>query len=396
MPYALGDSQVERWYAVDVELERRQDPESSSPESTPPDTETEPPSTSSAVETSSAAPTSSADPTTTTPTSRAPTPTSTPVSPSQSPTLPTVSETSTTPAPTDPTQSSSVASQSRASTISTRSVFSSLSNAGSAPVGTQFVTSFITTNGAGQSVVTVSITSNYAVPTSAPSKPSTNTGAIVGGVVGGVGGILILVILVWFLRRRTKKDKFEENMFEPDRNVDRPVDLVEGDDVNDPEAIARPYHLPPSPTRPEMGMAANSRPLSAHSGYNYGRPLSAEYHEAMSMPRPTSGNSYYAPPAGGMGMPTPMPLSLDHIAHLQSRGTSTLDHSQPSETMSDGGSSSARPLKEREARRLHVANDNGGVVVHSDAGRVNENDEDEPPSEIPPTYESIGGPSGAR
>ncbi|KAG8715837.1 hypothetical protein FRC09_016271, partial [Ceratobasidium sp. 395] len=366
------------------------------PESTPPDPQTEP--TSSAVETSSRPPTSSADPTTPTPTSSRPSPTSAPVSPSQSPTLPTVSETPTSPVPTDPAESSSVASQSSASAISTRSVVSSLSHAGSSPVGTQFVTSFITTNGAGQSVVTVSITSNYAVPTSAPSTaPSTNVGAIVGGVVGGVGGLLVLVALLWFIRRRKKHDKFEENMFEPDRNVDRPVDLVEGDDVNDPEVMARPYHLPPSPTRPEMGMVANTRPLSTESGYNYGRPLSSEYHEAMGVPRPTSGNSYYAPPTAGMSMPTPMPLSLDHIAHLQSRTNSTVDYSsQPSEGMSDGGSSSARALKEREARRLHVANNDGGVVVHSDAGRVNEEADEEGPREIPPTYESIGGPSGAR
>ncbi|KAG9100540.1 hypothetical protein FS749_014617 [Ceratobasidium sp. UAMH 11750] len=199
------------------------------------------------------------------------------------------------------------------------------------------------------------------------------------------------------LVRRTKKDKFEENMFEPDRNVDRPVDLVEGEDVNDPEAMARPYYLPPSPTRPEMGMAANTRPLSVPSGFSHGRPLSSEHHEAVAMPRPTSGNSYYAPPGAGISMPTPMPMSLDHIAHMQSRTNSTLDqHSQPSERMSDGGSSSARALKEREARRFHVANEDRGVVVHSDGGRAPEEPDDDQPREIPPTYESIGGPSGAR
>ncbi|KAG8745978.1 hypothetical protein FRC10_006542 [Ceratobasidium sp. 414] len=117
----------------------------------------------------------------------------------------------------------------------------------------------------------------------------------------------------------------------------------------------------------------------------------------MAMPRPTSGNSYYAPPEAGMSMPTPVPMSLDHIAHMQSRANSTLDqHSQPSEHMSEGGSSSARALKEREGRRLHVANNDGGVLVHSDGGRVPEELDDEQPREIPPTYESIGGSSGAR
>jgi hypothetical protein len=187
-------------------------------------------------------------------------------------------------------------------------------------------------------------------------------------------------------------------MFSPDRNVDRgELDLVEGDDVNDPEAMARPYQLPASPTRPEMGMAANSRPLSMHSGFNQGRPLSSEHHEAMPIPRPVSGNSYYTQPSTGMGMPVPMPMSLDHMAHAQSRANSTIDyHSQPSEATSDGGSSSTRALKERESRRLHVANSDAGVVVHSDGGRVNEEPEEEQPREIPPTYESIGGPSGPR
>ncbi|QRW14951.1 hypothetical protein RhiLY_13950 [Ceratobasidium sp. AG-Ba] len=396
MPYPLGDWLVERRYAVEIGLQRRQDPVSSSPESTPADTETQ----SSAPETSAAPPTSSEAPTSSAPTSPTSTPIpSSPTAPSQSATLPTVSETSSAPTPTDPDQSSSLSSRSTVSQASTRSVVSSLSNAGSSPVVTQIITSFIGTNSAGQSVVTVSVTSNYAVPTVAPSKSSQNVGAIVGGVVGGVGGLLILMLLLLFIRRKTKKDKFEDNMFEPDRNIDRPLDLVEGDDVNDPEAIARPYHLPPSPTRPEMGMVANSRPMSMESAFQ-GRPLSSDTHDALSVPRPTSGGSFYTPPNPGMTMPVPMPmpLSRDHLAHMQSRANSTADyHSQPtSEAMSDGGSSSARALKEREARRLHVANDDGGVVVHSDAGRVNDPDDDEPPREIPPTYESIGGPSGPR
>ena len=99
-------------------------------------------------------------------------------------------------------------------------------------------------------------------------------------------------------------------------------------------------------------------------------------------------------------MPVPMRMSLDHIAYTQSRGGSTLDHhntttatNTTSEGLSDT-SSSARLTKDREARRMHVANaDHGGVVVHSDGGRVNEEIE-EGPQEIPPTYDSIGGPSG--
>lgn len=177
------------------------------------------------------------------------------------------------------------------------------------------------------------------------------------------------------------------------------MDLA-GDDVNDPEAIARPYHLPASPTRTEMAMSASSRPLSAQS---HGQTLSGQYDEpGMS---PTSGTSYYAQPGSGMGMPmpmpmpmtVPMPMSRDHIAHVHSRANSTFEHTQSSEpATSEGGSSSARLMKEREARRLHVANDDGGVIVHSDGGRVDEEASDDAPHEIPPTYDSISGPSGAR
>lgn len=191
------------------------------------------------------------------------------------------------------------------------------------------------------------------------------------------------------------KSNFLSDMFAPDRNVDRNEMDLAGDDVLDPEAIARPYHLPASPNRNEMAMSASSRPLSTQS---HGQTLSGQYDEAA-MSQPTSGTSYYTQPGSGMGMPMPMPMPMshDHIAHAHSRANSTFDHTQPSEhTTSEGGSSSARLMKEREARRLHVANDDGGVIVHSDGGRVDEEASDDAPREIPPTYESIGAPSGAR
>ncbi|KAF8610343.1 hypothetical protein BDV93DRAFT_601369 [Ceratobasidium sp. AG-I] len=404
MPYALGDGLVERRYRVDWDVERakRQDPEPSSGETSgapePTEASTAEPETSTAPPTSSAAePTTSAPPSTTPTSAAAPTSNS----PSQTATLPTASATSApTPTPTSPAESSAAVSQSSASSASTRSAANSLSSAGSSPVATQIYTSFITTNAAGQSIVTISITSTYAVPTSAPSsKSSTNTGAIVGGVVGGVGGLLLLVAVLWFIRRKTKKDQFEDNMFAPDRNVNREELDLAGDNVDDPEAVATPYHLPPSPTRNEMAMAAGVRPLSAHShsAVSTGRPLSGAYDEAAGPgSRPTSGQSYYTQPGGGMTMPVPMRMSLDHIAYTQSRGNSTLDHHNTTSATSEGlsdTSSSARLMKDREARRMHVANaDHGGVVVHSDGGRVNEVEEG--PQEIPPTYDSIGGPSG--
>ncbi|CAE6518638.1 unnamed protein product [Rhizoctonia solani] len=407
MPYPVGDLAVGRRFRVidaGPRLEKRQDPEPSTSESTPAATS----ASSTPIETSTPQPTSTTPTTSSTPvetSSAAPTSSSTPVtSPSSTPIESTPAESST-PAtsavPTDPTQSSAVAPQSPIPTVSAISTQSTASDTNAAGPSTRIVTSFFT-NGAG-STVTVVFTSTSAGPTVSPSNSgsSNNTGAIVGGVVGGVGGLLLLAALLWLIRRKTHKDKYEENMFAPDRNVDRREMDLAGDDVHDPEAIARPYHLPPSPTRNEMAMSAGTRPLSAHS---HGRQLSGQYDEAAvsGVSRPTSGMSYYTQPGSGMGMPMPMPMpmpmSRDHAAHAQSRANSTYDHhTLPSEpTTSEGGSSSARLLKEREARRLHVANDDGGVIVHSDGGRVDEEVEDDAPREIPPTYESIGGSSGAR
>lgn len=381
-------------------LGKRQDPEPSTTESTPVET----PSSSTPIETSTPQSTSATPTTPTTSSTPVETstaaPSSTPVT-SSSPTPVESSTLATSTILTDPIQSSAVASQSSISTASAISTQSIASNTNAGGGSTQIVTSFLT-NGAG-STVTVVFTSTSAGPTASPSNSgSSNTGAIVGGVVGGVGGLLLLVALLWLIRRKTHKDKYEENMFAPDRNVDRGEMDLAGDDVHDPEAIARPYHLPPSPTRNEMAMSAGARPLSAQT---HDRPLSGQYDEtAAGMSGPTLGSGYYTQPGSGMEMPMPMtmpmpmPMSRDHVAYTQSQATSTYDqHTQPSEpTTSEGGSSSARLMKEREARRLHVANDDGGVIVHSDGGRVDEETEDNAPREIPPTYESISGPSGAR
>ncbi|CAE6491567.1 unnamed protein product [Rhizoctonia solani] len=412
MPYAGGDLTVERRFRVidaGSKLEKRQDPEPSATETTPAvetpatstpaetstpqptstSTSTTPATTSTPAETSSAAPTS-------TPVASPSSPSSTPVE-SSTPIQPTSIASSTpipsiTPitsaTPTDPVQSSAAASQSSIASISAISTQSTAGTTDAAAPTTRVITSFIT-NGTG-GTVTVVFTSTSAAATASPSNSgsSTNTGAIVGGVVGGVGGVLLLLALLWFIRRKTHNDKYEENMFAPDRNVDRNEMDLAGDDVDDPEAIARPYHLPASPTRNEMTMSTSSRPLSAQS---HGPTLAGQYDDA--------GASYYTQPGSGMGMhmpmPMPMPMSRDHMAHTHSRANSTLDHTEPT-TTSEGGSSSARLMKEREARRLHVANDDGGVIVHSDGGRVDEEASDEAPREIPPTYESIGGPSGPR
>ncbi|KDR84275.1 hypothetical protein GALMADRAFT_205972 [Galerina marginata CBS 339.88] len=53
---------------------------------------------------------------------------------------------------------------------------------------------------------------------------SSNIGAIVGGVVGGLAALIIALLLLWFCRRRQKKQK---------RTKERPVDLINADDDGD-------------------------------------------------------------------------------------------------------------------------------------------------------------------
>ncbi|KZV62926.1 hypothetical protein PENSPDRAFT_230320 [Peniophora sp. CONT] len=85
-------------------------------------------------------------------------------------------------------------------------------------------------------------------------------------------------------------------------------------------------------------------------------------------------NYYYGatPPPGAMGMPMPMPGPM----------------SSSSEGSGPHGAAWAPPrnLKEREAQRMRVANND--FVQHTDGGRVPEEDV-AAPSEIPPSYDSI-------
>ena len=74
-----------------------------------------------------------------------------------------------------------------------------------------------TTNSDGN---TVTVTAATEVATNNPnfrsSNGTDNTAAIVGGVVGGVVGIAALVLVLWFCRRRRRRDEFDGN-FDPDR-----------------------------------------------------------------------------------------------------------------------------------------------------------------------------------
>lgn len=67
---------------------------------------------------------------------------------------------------------------------------------------------------------TVTVTASTQITTVNPNfregTSSNNTAAIVGGVVGGIAGLAALILLLWFCRRRSKRDEFDGN-FDPDR-----------------------------------------------------------------------------------------------------------------------------------------------------------------------------------
>ncbi|PVF99083.1 hypothetical protein CPB86DRAFT_825282 [Serendipita vermifera] len=149
------------------------------------------------------------------------------------------------PPPTDPPTSStippssssiiSVSSQSQLSTSSLSSVLStstaSASNTTTPPTSTlasitsdvssTLSTQILTTDSTGNQVTTTVVIVPTATATNAPAN-KTNTGAIVGGVVGGVALLALILVGIWLIRRKMKHDEFEANIFDPDRNVQRP------------------------------------------------------------------------------------------------------------------------------------------------------------------------------
>ncbi|KAH7871785.1 uncharacterized protein C8R40DRAFT_1054050 [Lentinula edodes] len=91
---------------------------------------------------------------------------------------------------------------------------------------------------------------------------NTNVGAIVGGVVGGVLGLLALLLTFYFIRRRTRQNR---------KNNEKPVDLLQSDEGDErPNGPGEPpeYYRPdpfivPDPTYDESSASASGRPLSA-------------------------------------------------------------------------------------------------------------------------------------
>ncbi|KIK57762.1 hypothetical protein GYMLUDRAFT_75370 [Collybiopsis luxurians FD-317 M1] len=91
-----------------------------------------------------------------------------------------------------------------------------------------------------------------------------NTGAIVGGVVGGVVGLLALILLLYFIRRRTKQNR---------RFNEKPVDLLPADEADErtnqpgepPEYYRPDPFIVPEPTVDES-LTTSGRPLSGSEG----------------------------------------------------------------------------------------------------------------------------------
>ncbi|PFH50274.1 hypothetical protein AMATHDRAFT_61484 [Amanita thiersii Skay4041] len=290
-----------------------------------------------------------------------------------------------------------------------------------------------------------------ATASSSSNSGSTNVGAIVGGVVGGVGGLAALVLLAFlFLRWRRKNkldDEFDGN-FDPVRvggassgrdggfgGTLPNIDINEEDDGMGGRLAASGLGIRGTVTpfthdasqQPEMSEKARlAYAAQGHDSLSQvpSFPPAHSPSHSMGRPGPTSVSSEggYAPTAGSSSVyghytqPHMQPYQQQQYpqvygsSHSTSPGpTSTgagsiLGHGYNETIVSGpaaGGSSDARSAKEREAateRRPQVANpegygnNNSGIIVHQDGGRLNmtrQPEEVEVQQEIPPTYDSL-------
>ena len=266
---------------------------------------------------------------------------------------------------------------------------------------------------------------------------SSHTGAIVGGVVGGVGGLALLLLVIFFFVRRRKRDDFDGN-FDPDRVVGLSgrndgtlpnIDLAGADEVT-------PYTYNPAGPNGTGGAAMDDGSMrqagnvpaflaGGMAGAGAGALAAAKGRPGSASPPATSApsaysqsqsQSHYAPSSSE---PSQYPDYTAYNQYAQQGpqgynpgGFAAEFQRQPSAGPSSGytqtGSgtgSSGQPLlggvlpsaKEREAyqRRTGMTLANPGEVVqHEDAGRVPqpsspEEEEGEPPMEVPPRYDQI-------
>lgn len=301
----------------------------------------------------------------------------------------------------------------------------------------------------GSTITTVTATQTVITEGHSSGK-SSNTGAIVGGVVGGIGLLAVAIVLFWFIRRKTKKVELDGNIFDPDRNVERPGRLNGSLDLSEPQMLARPYNYQPATTGGGGGAAAAAVAGGA-AGAGIAGVGANRYSQDQRQSRVAPGELYpqnqypYGqsphPPAGGRPQSAylsqgPVDLSrgpsdgsayggMAPSAEYQYSGV-TSPVSGPRGPGSDGGapqgaaylaafpagvtqytsstssSAAAKAQQAAEARRMHVANEEDGpsgpIVQHQDGGRAPQV-APSPPTEVPPAYDSIPqdgpGPSGA-
>ncbi|KAF7982681.1 hypothetical protein HWV62_27166 [Athelia sp. TMB] len=279
----------------------------------------------------------------------------------------------------------------------------------------------------GQAVSTVYVTS--VGTTTSTTKPSTDTssgnhtGAIVGGVVGGIVALVVICLLILFCIRRNKnKDDFDGN-FDPDRVVGHSTGggTLPQIDLGDEEAAAAtPYAYNPSHggmseyggssgypvTAAAAAMGAGPRSGGSSSPSQY--PSSEEQYHNNAPTSPTtqthqpmssiSSGSNYAPygalppGAGRAASPAPGQLLYNNPPSSKEQEAQAARYASRNRlglaTQPDDVASPRMSLGRGGSGQGSIGS--GSVVVHQDGGRVQVPQHDhEPPSEIPPTYDSI-------
>jgi hypothetical protein len=232
-------------------------------------------------------------------------------------------------------------------------------------------------------------------------------------VVGGLAALgLIGLIVFCLLRRRHNEDDFDGN-FDPDRVVGHSSGGGTLPQI-DLGAEVTPYTYPPHHDVSQPAMAQHNY---GDSPYSAMRPTSPPQAVPSQYPRPPSdynqtfgpgsasdtSGSHYGPSLGPYGLPAGAGVANPWSPGARSPSPTNTSSSTPSQP---------RSAKEREALAARYGRPGGlglstqheepghdevgagagssggeGVVVHQDGGRVR--DEDEGPTEIPPTYDSI-------
>lgn len=277
----------------------------------------------------------------------------------------------------------------------------------------------------GGNVVTTAIQSTSIMPATtgtSSSGSSSHVGAIAGGVVGGIVALLAIGAFIWLLRRRSQHEEFDGD-FDPDR-VHRQSRLGNFDlAAGGHDTTVTPFMVenPASSGLAGVGIGA----AAAAGGASLGA-LEAGHHQrqtSTSSAPPSSWDHHSAAFVGPQGpgfppqpQPPHSPESSTGSGYMPVGPPSTGGYAPSAAPTSESAytPSSQRSAKEREAMRyraLHLTNTPDGgetsgllggaasppppsrtsteVLQHRDGGRLEEAPHEQPPSEIPPSYDSI-------